>query len=378
MSYDQGSNLRFSIEESIWLKKGHEIADVLAISLEPNIVVEEHGEYVSVRGTLQLEGEFKSKNQEHLEEESTVDSFFSNQMSYRSIHEVSVNEEGTADFKHRFPVDITIPLSRVNNLDEIFVTVESFDYTIPNHYCLQLTADLAISGIQEETKKSPIHSENIETVNQEIRHVEDERVESEEVDEYLQNDDYEEEINNETAYPAPLFEVEVRKEEEADILPFNRETEEEAAYSPSEQDTPQVEVKSNIHSLHPRENEEPSFSSLKNLSEQNINIQSRSEAYKETVEQEAVKEEFNSSANTKEAQPEAQREENALYLTKILAREEEEFAKLRMCIAQPGETLSTIAERYEVSLSNLLRINSLEKEEIKEGQILYIPHSAGK
>ncbi|RBW71579.1 stage VI sporulation protein D [Bacillus taeanensis] len=378
MSYDQGSNLRFSIEESIWLKKGHEIADILAISLEPNIVVEEHGEYVSVRGTLQLEGEFQSKDQQNVQEDSTIDSFFSNQMSYRSIHEVSVNEEGTAEFKHRFPVDITIPLSRVNNLDEIFVTVESFDYAIPNHHCLQLTADLAISGIQEEAKKTQPTYETVDTVEEEIRNEEDEPLEDEEVEEYLQNDDYyEEEFNHETTHTAPLFEVEVRKEE-ADILPFNQEVEEERNQDVDPQ-VPQIEVKSNIHALNPKEEEEQPFSSLKNLSEQHINIQPRKEEREEiAAQEEAAVEEIEPSASKNEAPPESHREENALYLTKILAREEEEFAKLRMCIAQPGETLSTIAERYEVSLSNLLRINSLEKEEIKEGQILYIPQSAGK
>ncbi|WKB36823.1 LysM peptidoglycan-binding domain-containing protein [Terrilactibacillus sp. S3-3] len=77
-----------------------------------------------------------------------------------------------------------------------------------------------------------------------------------------------------------------------------------------------------------------------------------------------------------EEEPKSKREENALYLTKVLAgSEEEQFSKMRICIVQTGDSLQAISERYKVSISSLLRRNQLESERVDEGQVLYIPKS---
>ena len=55
------------------------------------------------------------------------------------------------EFMHRFPVDITIPSSRIASLDDIEVTIQTFDYAIPERNSLKLQADLIISGIYSET-----------------------------------------------------------------------------------------------------------------------------------------------------------------------------------------------------------------------------------
>src|SRR5699024_1678084 len=70
---------------------------------------------------------------------------------------------------------------------------------------------------------------------------------------------------------------------------------------------------------------------------------------------------------------EAEEGENALYLTKMLTKGEEEFSKLKMCIVQEGETLEVISKRYEIQVSHLIRVNRLTEEQVEEGQILYIP-----
>ncbi|MCT8137503.1 LysM peptidoglycan-binding domain-containing protein [Anaerobacillus sp. CMMVII] len=68
------------------------------------------------------------------------------------------------------------------------------------------------------------------------------------------------------------------------------------------------------------------------------------------------------------------REENALYLTKMLTKgEEEQFKKLKLCIIRENETLETIASRYEINQSTLIRVNRLNDANVSEGQILYIP-----
>ena len=63
-------------------------------------------------------------------------------------------------------------------------------------------------------------------------------------------------------------------------------------------------------------------------------------------------------------------------LTEFFARKEEgaEQAKLKVCIVQKGETIESLADRYDVTVQNLLRVNNLElSQDVYEGQVLYIP-----
>ncbi|WP_368895901.1 LysM peptidoglycan-binding domain-containing protein, partial [Priestia megaterium] len=71
---------------------------------------------------------------------------------------------------------------------------------------------------------------------------------------------------------------------------------------------------------------------------------------------------------------ESGRNENALYLTKLFSREEEAFSTWKLCIVQDGDSLDTIANRYNTNVQNILRVNNLEDEyELEEGSILNIP-----
>ena len=67
--------------------------------------------------------------------------------------------------------------------------------------------------------------------------------------------------------------------------------------------------------------------------------------------------------------------EDHLSLTSFLGRkQEEELVGIKVCIVQQGETLDSLAERYEVSVQSLLNSNELEpNQDIYEGQVLYVP-----
>ncbi|MEI5905660.1 LysM peptidoglycan-binding domain-containing protein [Bacillus spongiae] len=66
----------------------------------------------------------------------------------------------------------------------------------------------------------------------------------------------------------------------------------------------------------------------------------------------------------------------SISLTDFFARKDEgPSAKLKVCIVQEGDTLDCLAEKYEISVQQLLRVNSLEiTQDVYEGQVLYIPH----
>ncbi|WNF35941.1 stage VI sporulation protein D [Bacillaceae bacterium IKA-2] len=166
MTQDHSSKLSFSIEESVWLNKDQEVDEILSLSLEPDITVQESGDYVLIRGGLKLTGEYRSNGNSNPTEEL---SSLSEQVGFRSIEEVTINEDGTGQIRHFFPIDVTIPQERINSLDDIYVLVESFDYDLPERGCIQLTADVAITGMSTGNivkEKSQARDEIVESVEE--------------------------------------------------------------------------------------------------------------------------------------------------------------------------------------------------------------------
>src|SRR5699024_10632415 len=121
---------------------------------------------------------------EYLKVNSTADHgdvlAYNNEHSKRYMEKVIDTEEGHATFTHRFPVEISVPIYRVKDLEDIKVRVASFDYELPDQSQLQLQSTIAIYGIHDLQYGSPEkRSESIETIeeNEQIEspplHVED-------------------------------------------------------------------------------------------------------------------------------------------------------------------------------------------------------------
>lgn len=400
-------NLRFSVEESVWFQKGQEVSELISISLDPDIVIQEHDQYVSIRGALQLTGEYRIDENHSEEEERDF-------ASVRLVNEVITREDGISELNHRFPVDITIPQDRVQSLDDVYVSIETFDYEIPKRGCLQIIADLAISGIQGVTQ-APKEDAVQETVKQEVqapvvaeqeaeeelelvRSIPPEEVEvevqvvSEQVEEekpqeqvevvlqekdevVLHREAQEEEQKEERAEVIAVseqqdeeedadlfvpFEVEARKEvyleqeepeeeEEVDVVEAIEEEEVHAVLTPS------IEVKA-------RHDNQLSFGSDNPNKKSSTAVQEK-EAGKDQREE-------------KTDEP-SKRSENDLLLTKIFGRDEvDDHTTMKICIVQHGDSLEKISERYDISVQQLVRVNSLNTDSVSEGQLLYIPVQA--
>ena len=143
MSNGNSSYLRFSVEESIWFQKGHEVEELVSISLSPDVVIQETREYVLIRGSLELTGEYQSKldmnNQPELS--SSGEKF---------MEVLEVKENGNCFFRYYFPVDITIRREKIVSVHQVDFLVDNFDYTFPERSCLKLTANLLVTGLMEE------------------------------------------------------------------------------------------------------------------------------------------------------------------------------------------------------------------------------------
>ena len=147
MSEEHSSLLRFSLEESVWFQRGQEVEELYSISLEPNVSAHQIEQYIILKGTLDLMGEYKpAEENEQLETEDPL-------RRYVSI--IEQRENHLYEFHQQFPVDITIPAERVRDIEELNVGVHTFDYKLPEKGTLQITADLWIGGVYENLAEEP-------------------------------------------------------------------------------------------------------------------------------------------------------------------------------------------------------------------------------
>lgn len=320
-------SLRFSLKESVWFQKGQEVEELLSISLDPDVEIEELDHEVIVRGQLDLTGEYVARQD---------DSAYSlrDLSPAKSINYVETREDGVNELVHSFPLEISIPRNRVKVIEELYVSIEEFDYELKENGCLQLLADISITGLCDEER------------------IEDEEEEKETAYAELEVDSAQEDENR----PTPQVEEPAYKEsdewEDYAFEPFQLEER-------KEQEVEEEEIEEHEFVEHEEEKETtPQFE-----------LFGRKDFKKEKAKKQEEQEEETYS----------QRDENALYLTKLFTKEpEEEFTKLRMYFVQEGDTIESVAERYETSVQNLYRVNQTEDIYLTTGQIIYIPVSRAK
>jgi len=332
---NMANSLTFHVDESVWFKSGDEIKNILSLSIEPEIEISETENEVTMTGALRVDGEYERFDEQvEREHEQTAEP-----ASVRYVQEVRQINDQFVQFLHRFPVEITIPKERISDRNEVNVTVATFDYRLPESNCLQLSAELVIHGIQSAE------------------------------DQELQNYDFEERVKeiysaNQASFSinSKIDETKVDNAEEATA----NAGDETAAREEPAQSGPQIELKSRSEES---EEDQVETERLEEAEEEDARIED------EVNQDSDVSEEENEPELKKEKRSET-RPENALYLTKMLSRSEEQFSKLKMRIIQPGDSLESIARAYQVQPTQIARLNQLDDEQIEEGQILYIPVKA--
>ncbi|MCY9289800.1 LysM peptidoglycan-binding domain-containing protein [Bacillus haynesii] len=462
----QNNRLQFSVEESICFQKGQEVSELLSISLDPDITVQEVNDYVSIRGSLELTGEYNiDQTREYAELPATS----------RFVEDVKLKGDGSAELTHCFPVDITIPKDKVNHLNDVFVFIDAFDYQLTDARMLTIQADLAIEGLlnvsgeagKEEPRTMPAAVQPEEELEPAFRPPSNDEEQDEEKEFLIQLDRAYEEQNEEQPYEeaeehdtdeeaVPIYQsflgdgteetkpfftaslsaaertkretesqkeaaLEQPKEEEYEL---KREEAKEEEYElkreevkEEEYELKREEVKEEGFELKREEAEEepeplqrtyqpheepketPFYGVPPLLKEEQNDREPEAFEVEVTHEKEAIDEEekaghtieipeysFHEQTEPEEEERDempaadeqevsAKENDNALYLTKLFTKQgEEEFTRMRMCIVQQNDTIDLLCERYDINVQQLIRMNSLSlDEELKEGQILYIP-----
>ncbi|MCC0564992.1 LysM peptidoglycan-binding domain-containing protein [Brevibacillus borstelensis] len=147
----QDGLLSFAIKETIFLSSDKAgIDEWRELELFPDVEVLETESAISITGCLQLFGKYKpikdtsetaGGGTESLVEAVTFSPF----RPGGSDGQLYGQEE---QLHHRIPLNITIPLNRIAEIEDIYAVVDSFDYQLDSPHQVMIEADLKIAGIK--------------------------------------------------------------------------------------------------------------------------------------------------------------------------------------------------------------------------------------
>lgn len=322
---NQKNVFSFYLDESLWFKEGQGVRELIGISLEPEISIEELGEEIRLKGTVELAGEYVPSIDSKMESSASPS---------RLVDEVVDGEEGSCVFSHSFPVEITVPLNRVARMDDVLVNIESFDYELPASHQLRLHAQLDINGIEQSSTyaDSDINFDEAKTIGP--------------ID-YDNNDEKKTPVFPEREAPIIQLNQEREKEEAEEGRWPNKKSQSFSEFFEKESENQTTETSPEILNTW-----EDNVSSLEDI----VSSSSVSQV-NESVEKEAptgmdgIKQIFKH----------------------LFPNREDSYTQMKMYITQEEETLESIAAKYGVSVKQLERVNQFE-EDIAPGQIVYIPN----
>ncbi|WP_455661945.1 stage VI sporulation protein D [Pradoshia sp.] len=382
MSPENTSYLRFSLEENVWFQSGQEVSELYSISLEPNVSVHEVEQYIILRGTLDLMGEYRPQEGNSPGEE---------ELNRRYVS-ITDQREDTYEFQHHFPVDITVPAERVQDKNALSVGVQSFDYHLPEEGCLHLTAELWISGIQEElieredeaeAEEISLPSDNHKAVEEQVEDSPEEiliEAKAEEIPLYRSGVEEEEEEAEEAAYEEeltpfsfpsyPSFGKESSNDD--DFYVEARIPAEQQNHNDEEFDE-ERDFLNHLPTLKGKE-ESPDHQSTHASEEKKAEA---APAYR-TYQQEEYSRKDQKTEESKKESAKAEKSESKSLLYDLFTPEEEtKRAKLKVYIVQGNETIDSLADRYQISAQHIARVNRIgEVDGLRAGQVIYIPVTA--
>lgn len=330
---NEQSVFRFDLNESLYFEKGQEVDEIMGISLEPEISIQELNDYISIRGVVELQGSYQKAEGLGDDEE---DSYYDGYDSKRYMERVFDTEQGAAEFLHRFPVEITVPSNRVSNLNDVSVIIAEFDYELPesNHLCLRSTIEIhgINSQVEEVASEKTYKEENVK----ESTEVNDRDVE-ESFEFEVQHEDESSSYIEDSPEQLPTLSEEVHDDEsESGRWKFAKEKTQTFDEFFQTNQEPQVTTE---------EVEESSSSFMDEMVE--VSLEESGESREEKAD--------------------------VTYLADMFRAKEEEFTKVKVRIVQEKDTLESLAEKYETSTILIRNQNRLEDDALTEGQLLYIP-----
>lgn len=372
------SYLRFSLEETVRFMNGQEVGELYSISLDPQIHTEEADQFIRMHGFLELSGEYAPSEQLQIEQADAH--------AYKYVQQVLERGDNECEFFHHFPIDITIPKSRIAKMEDVEIYIDSFDYEFPEKANLKLTVDLSISGVlEEEIEPERIPANEItEVIAEEERELEEETLEiinKKEPEFSILKLDVDTVKSLEEEGKQADFLVEVKRqpdaleEEELPLIPLGEERGEQQQEKHSNVPLDMVNSEPPVTANESPDLMEPSSMNDMAVQEVTENMESPPSELAEMNEPPSAEPEAEETKKKKKSF--SLKKTETMSLADFFARKEsEEAVTWKVCLVQREDTLQKIAERYELPVAELVRENKLEtNQSIEEGQALYIPNS---
>lgn len=330
------TEFQFELNETLYFDDGYQVQELISISLDPEVSIHSYDTYVSIRGEIELRGEYIHEQSDERKEDTILE--LEDFQAKRFVEKVVATENDQMEFTHHFPVDISVPSYRIERADDVRIDIINFDYEIPTNDQLQITAIATVHGIKAEIdllqEKRGKPEENVISFEFEVKSPEKESEIEKTVEETI-NDELilrdKEEIHQEETY----------KEESPESVA--------GVFSEEETLEPIADVIEEVRIIEPEKEPEISLEAIEEEVHEEI------EQVREQLEEEKVK--------------------DVSYLADMFRDDDEDkFTRMKICIVQEDDTIETIAERFQVSTLQLIKQNKLEEEfDISEGQLLYIP-----
>lgn len=139
----QGDEVRLFVEESILLPRQQVgMEEIREIELIPHISVFEEREKVLIDGILLCRGRYQGRERTPFSEQAMLE-------SKQGIFSSSFK---AGELFHEIPVQIEIAKERINDIEKVYVKIDSFDYDVVDPHQLLITAELCIEGVRGAQK----------------------------------------------------------------------------------------------------------------------------------------------------------------------------------------------------------------------------------
>ncbi|UWE04659.1 LysM peptidoglycan-binding domain-containing protein [Laceyella sacchari] len=339
------TQLRFDISENVRLQSQQPGIDtLLELDLYPDIEIKDEGQHLKIQGYLRLNGSYLKQR----EGESEPD-----------VH--TNGEEDQQELAYVIPVEITLPRDRAEE-DQISAEVEAFDYQVLSPFELKIDAILIIDGLLPERQAEipgevappdkeealPVFSGQSAQPMASLAHQHDfddakVEIELETPDDPQKGDAEHEEQDVHLIQPVESIESMQANSEEQKALTVDPQD-----FWRERQASKQAQTAESI-----KEGEQPP---------EPVEMSDSADSERVDVEQE----------QTDGAQPD-EKQENTSWIGWLLREKEEAFVPMKMVIVQKDDTIDTVANRYNVSANELIRLNRLQTDVLVEGQILNVP-----
>ena len=310
------NNLTFDISEKVVLKSTKPaIERFLELDIFPDIEILENENEIKLSGQLHLKGVYFKKD----------------------------SEGETEQLLYNIPVEISLPHEKAN-LDSIYAEIVSFDYQIMSPFELKINSSLAIHGLLADNlaKSETEEKTEFKETPQEVEDIK--------VDEISQDEEEVMVVSKiEDNAEKNLIEEEILDSEHSKDLGEKNDAKDENVRNTNIKFNARLESKDVTSFIN-----EEIFTENEKVMKENLDIP------EENIEEESVKNSF-------------LKESSWLQVLIRKYKDKDSFVCMRMAILQEEDTVSNLADKYNVPVDKIMKVNNLEDEFLQKGKVIYIP-----